>query len=113
MHWISKSRTNSSIKDLNFISGALNLLDHCTHPSDFEDLAKPNNFLNGTNFLYEPLQCYFESWYFRWREWSCKWRLKVTPYLQFMLDLPVERLLIYEPAFSYLGVDYIGPIACK
>ena len=38
---------------------------------------------------------------------------KVKPKPQFMSDLPAERLAIYEPAFSYTGVDYFGPINLK
>ena len=30
-----------------------------------------------------------------------------------MSDLPAERLAIYEPAFSYTGVDYFPPITLK
>ena len=37
-------------------------------------------------------------------------RLKVKSKPQFMSDLLAVRLEIYEPAFSYIGVDYFGPI---
>ena len=40
IHRISEIRTNSEIKDWNFISGVLNFTDHCTRPLSFGDLAK-------------------------------------------------------------------------
>ena len=40
-------------------------------------------------------------------------RLKVKPKLQFLSDLPTERLAIYEPAFSYTGVDCFDTIILK
>ena len=61
MHQISAIRTNSNIKDWHFISGALNVSDYCTRPLKFEDLAKPNSFLNGPKFLFEPLHSVFSK----------------------------------------------------
>ena len=40
-------------------------------------------------------------------------RLKVTPNLQFMSDIPAERLAIDEPAFSFTGVDCSGRAILK
>ena len=60
-HQISKIRTNSDIKDRHFISGALNVSDHCTRPLKFEDCAKPNSFLSGPKFFFEPLRNVFSK----------------------------------------------------
>ena len=62
IHRLSEIRTNSNIKDWHFISGALNVSDHCTRLLKFEDLAKPNNFLNGPKFLFEPLHSDFSEY---------------------------------------------------
>jgi len=40
-------------------------------------------------------------------------KLKVQPKNQFIADLPKERLLVKEPAFTATGVDYFGPIIIK
>ena len=62
MHQISEIRTNSNVKDWHFISGALNVSDYCTRPLKFEDLTKPNSFLNGPKFLFEPLRGVFSKY---------------------------------------------------
>ena len=41
------------------------------------------------------------------------WRLRVRPKPQLMSDLPAQRSAIYEPSFSYTGVNYFGPIILK
>ena len=30
-----------------------------------------------------------------------------------MADLPDERIELYEPAFSYIGIDFFGPLVAK
>ena len=61
MYRISEIRINSNIKDWHFISGTLNFSHYCTRPLKFEDLAKPNSFLNGPKFLFEPLRSAFSK----------------------------------------------------
>ena len=51
------------IQDWYFNSRALNILDHCTRSLKFEDLAKPNSFLNGPKFFFEPLHIGGETFY--------------------------------------------------
>ena len=60
MHRMSEIKTNSNIKDWHFISGALNVSDYFQRPLKFGDLAKPNSFLNGPKFLFEPLHNFFK-----------------------------------------------------
>ena len=63
MHQISAIRTNSNIKDWHFISEALNVSDYCTRPLKFEDLAKPNSFLNGPKFFFKSYHIGDETFY--------------------------------------------------
>ena len=59
MYRISEIRTNSNIKDWHFINGTLNISNYCMQPLKFKDLSKPNSFLNGLKFLFEPLRSVF------------------------------------------------------
>ena len=61
MHRISKFRIYSNNKDWHFISGALNGSDHFIRALKFEDLAKPNSFINGPRFFFEPLHSVFSE----------------------------------------------------
>lgn len=40
-------------------------------------------------------------------------KLRSVPLPQLMSDLPTEILAVNEPAFSYTGVDYFGPVKVK
>ena len=44
---------------------------------------------------------------------TCQWQRKACPGKQFMADLPEARLVPEKPPFTYVGVDYIGPLEVK
>ena len=56
MHRVSEIRLNSDINDWHFISGSINVSDHCTRPLSFEDLVKQNDYLYGPKILFQPLE---------------------------------------------------------
>ena len=56
MHQVSEIRLNSDINDWHFISGSINVSDHCTRPLSFEDLVKQNDYLYGPKILFQPLE---------------------------------------------------------
>ena len=55
MHRKREIRTNSNIEDWYFISGTLNVSDHCARPLKFKESAKQSSFLTGPKFFFEPL----------------------------------------------------------
>lgn len=56
MHRVSEATANSKSKDWHFISGTLDVSDHCTRPLNSEDLAKDNSYLEGQKLLFKPSQ---------------------------------------------------------
>ena len=53
---VSEIRYNSDINNWHFISGSINVSDHCTRPLSFEDLVKQNDYLYGPKILFQPLE---------------------------------------------------------
>ena len=56
MHRINEIRSSPDISDWHFIPEKLNISDNCTRPTTFENIAKDNQYLNGSPFLYESLE---------------------------------------------------------
>ena len=44
---------------------------------------------------------------------TCQWQRNACPGKQFMADLPEARLVPEKPPFTYVGVDYFGPLEVK
>ena len=86
------------IQDWYFNSRALNILDHCTRSLKFEDLAKPNSFLNGPKFFFEPLHIGGETFY----------SLLVTFYLLLVTfySLLVTRCFLLVTCYFLLATCY-------